>query len=172
MRSLFGLESSAVGSSLSSTRDWRLDWWRSIVDYTLFGRFFWSGKGFGPNLADEDGFQVVHDAAPLRSPHNAHLTTLARMGVPGMAVWVLLHAAFAVLVGSAYLRARRDGATWWAAVDLWILAYWSAFIVNAAFDVFLEGPHGGIWFWCLFGLGIAALELQRTPRRATLLAAA
>lgn len=42
-----------------------------------------------------------------------------------------------------------------------MLAYWFAFMVNASFDVFLEGPQGGIWFWCLFGFGIALIEVQR-----------
>jgi hypothetical protein len=61
----------------------------------------------------------------------------------------------------AYLRAHMAGAWWWARVDLWILSYWCACLVNAAFDVFLEGPQGGIWFWSIVGLGIAVLELQR-----------
>jgi hypothetical protein len=42
-----------------------------------------------------------------------------------------------------------------------VLAFWLAFMVNASVDVFLEGPQGGIWFWCLMGFGIAALEAQR-----------
>ena len=45
--------------------------------------------------------------------------------------------------------------------NLWILAYWTALLVNGSFDVYLEGPQGGIWFWCIFGLGIAAVEAQR-----------
>jgi hypothetical protein len=36
--------------------------------------------------------------------------------------------------------------------------------VNAAFDVCLEGPMMGIWFWTLFGTGIAAGRIhQRCP---------
>ena len=46
-------------------------------------------------------------------------------------------------------------------MNLWVLSFWLAFMVNAAFDVFLEGPQGGVWFWCLIGFGIAALEAQR-----------
>jgi hypothetical protein len=34
-------------------------------------------------------------------------------------------------------------------------------MVNATFDVYLEGPQGGIWFWCVFGFGIALMEVQR-----------
>jgi len=51
-------------------------------------------------------------------------------------------------------QARRARDEWWQRVDIWILAYWMAFLVNATFDVFLEGPQGGIWFWSIFGFGI------------------
>lgn len=145
--------------NLAGTREWRLLWWGQIVDYTIFGEHFWGGKGFGVNLADDDGFQTTADHS-LRSPHNAHLTVLARAGVPGLALWVLLQSAFALALLLAYLRARRAGRDDWARLDLWVLAYWTAFMVNGTFDVFLEGPQGGIWFWCLFGFGLALLEAQ------------
>jgi hypothetical protein len=148
---------------LSNTRTWRLDWWRSILDYTFFGEYFWKGKGFGLNLADDDGFQVsLPDEAPLRSPHNVFMTVLARMGVPGLLLWLGLLSIFGISLVAAYARARSVGAAEWAGVDLWILAYWIAFLVNGSFDVVLEGPQGGIWFWCIMGVGLAALEAQRT----------
>jgi hypothetical protein len=31
-------------SALASTREWRLDWWRTITDYTFAGPYFWTGK--------------------------------------------------------------------------------------------------------------------------------
>ncbi len=30
-----------------------------------------------------------------------------------------------------------------------------AFMINATFDVALEGPMMGIWYWSLVGLGVA-----------------
>ena len=39
-------------------RQWRIDWWSRIIDYTIFGDYFWTGKGYGVNLANDDGFQV------------------------------------------------------------------------------------------------------------------
>jgi hypothetical protein len=44
------------------------------------------------------------------------------------------------------------------------LAYWTARIVNMNFDVYLEGPMGGIWFWTIFGLGLATMWLYRYRR--------
>jgi len=148
--------------SLEGSRRWRVDWWTTIVDYTVFGDRFWTGKGFGVNLADDDGFQVGDGT--LRSPHNAHLTILAREGVPGAALWVLLQGTFALAMIRAYVRARRTGQEFWARVNLWVLAYWLASLTNMAFDVVLEGPQGGIWFWSLFGLGIAVLQMQQEGR--------
>jgi hypothetical protein len=147
---------------LEGTKVWRTQWWNAIIDYTVNGPFFWTGKGFGVNLADDDGFQVDTEGGTLRSPHNSHLTVLARMGVPGLALWVLLQAGFAVSLLWSYFRARRHEATFWCRIDIWLLVYWLAFIVNASFDVFFEGPQGGIWFWSVFGLGLAAIGIQRT----------
>ena len=38
---------------LDSTKEWRMDWWHEIVRYTIRGKYFWGGKGFGINLADD-----------------------------------------------------------------------------------------------------------------------
>ena len=148
--------------SLSGTREWRLAWWGDIVDYTVLGRYRWTGKGFGVNLADDDGYQDAERSdSPTRSPHNVQMTVLARAGVPGLLLWVALQVAFVLALLRACRRARRRGWDWWMRANLWILAYWTALLVNGTFDVYLEGPQGGIWFWCIFGLGIAAVEAQR-----------
>jgi hypothetical protein len=148
--------------SLSGTREWRLAWWTKIIGYTVHGDYFWTGKGFGVNLADDDGFQDgVVSFSPNRSPHSVQMTVLARTGVPGLCLWILLQTAFGLSLVRAYLRTRRDGRDWWGRITLWILAYWIALLVNGSFDVYIEGPQGGIWFWCIFGLGLAALRAQR-----------
>jgi O-antigen ligase len=144
----------AEGTSLEGTRQWRLLWWKAIVDYTVHGPHFWTGKGFGLNLTVADGIEPDPDIR-IRNPHNGHLTVLARMGVPGLVLWVALQLAFAWSLLVAFIRARRDGQQTRAALIAWVLAYWSAFLVNASFDVYLEGPQGGIWFWCVFAYGLA-----------------
>ncbi len=147
---------------LQSTARWRLLWWSKIVSYTVFGDYFWTGKGYGINLADSDGFQVVGPSGPpLRSPHNGHLTLLARSGVPGFLLWCAVQIAWGVTMLRHYLNTRRRAAKAWSKVFLWLLAYWIAFLVNGAFDVFLEGPMGGIWFWFVFGMGLSSIWLYR-----------
>jgi hypothetical protein len=148
--------------NLQQTRDWRLRWWTTIVNYTVYGPYFWTGKGFGVSLPIDDG---IKEDTFNRSPHSAHMTVLARMGVPGEIAWLLLQSSFGFSMLAAYFRARRLGREWWARLNLWILAYWLAFLVAMSFGVYLEGPYGGIWFWCLLGFGIALLEAQRSDVR-------
>jgi O-antigen ligase len=149
-------------SQLEGTKAFRLAWWTKIVDYTFHGPYFWMGKGFGINLATDDGFQQVGDDT-LRAPHNSHLSVLARMGVPGFLLWILLQAGFALLLLRALLAYRRAHDKELAAVAAWVLVFWTAIMVNTSFDPYLEGPQGGIWFWVLFGLGLVLIRL--VPRR-------
>ena len=155
------ITSDSERDELGGSRRWRLAWWDSIIGYTFNGPYFWTGKGFGINLANADGFQVAADES-LRSPHNGHLTILARAGVPGFALWVAAQLAWALTLFDAFVRAARAKERRWTGVFVFLLAYWAAFMANIAFDVFLEGPVGGIFFWCLFGVGLAAARIHRT----------
>jgi hypothetical protein len=157
---VISLFSNVKKGDLDGTKQWRLDWWGKIVDYTVYGKYFWTGKGYGINLADSDGFQVLDDGS-LRSPHNGHLTVLARSGVPGMAIWIGLHACFALTMLNAIRRASMQGDQAWRRLFVFILAYWCGFMINASFDVFIEGPMGGVWFWSLMGLGVASVWVYR-----------
>jgi O-antigen ligase/polysaccharide polymerase Wzy-like membrane protein len=139
-----------------STKQWRLMWWTRIVDYTVFGDYFWDGKGFGVNLTKSDGF--TSRSGLLRSPHNVHMTVLARSGVIGLSLWGLFQVAWLVTVLRSLFRARRHGHAEWEALFVFLGSYWVASVVNASFDVYLEGPMGGVWFWVLTGLGLAAAQ--------------
>ena len=154
------IASDTGSDGLDSTKEWRIDWWTGIVDYTFRGEYFWTGKGFGVNLADDDGFQVQADRS-LRSPHSAHMTFLARGGVPALVLWLASQAAWVVCIARAYFVSRARRQRRWESLFFFLFCYWLAFFINASFDVYLEGPVGGIWFWSLFGVGLAALDLHR-----------
>ena len=158
VRSLVGRSDNPA---LQGTAEWRLEWWGQIVGYTFGGEHFLAGKGFGVNLATADGFQVYEDES-LRSPHNSHLTVLARGGVPLFALWLLVQGLWAAAVARAWRRARRAGQAGWAAFFTVTAAFWAAATVNGSFDVYLEGPMGGVWFWTVFGLALAGARLQET----------
>jgi hypothetical protein len=158
--SIFG---SSSESGLEGSKLFRLAWWGTIIDYTVFGKYFWTGKGFGVNLADADGFQSTADHS-LRSPHNTNVTVLARMGVPGLILWLLLQAAFGIGLVRAMFAHRRAGDAPVAVLAALLFAYWVAMLVDTSFDPYLEGPQGGIWFWVIFGLGLVVMRLTPEGR--------
>lgn len=150
--------------TLDDTKDWRLEWWGKIIGYTFGGEYFWSGKGFGVSLAEVDGYQSSKAKRGItvnRDPHNGHLNMLARAGVPGFALWLVMQMSWVTYLLQSFFRSKRAADASWQGIFAFLITYWVAFMVNAMFDVFLEGPMGGIWFWTLFGVGIAAVQIYR-----------
>jgi len=160
VNSIVGSSENDGSAGLQDTKSWRQRWWDKIWGYTVNGPYFLTGKGFGINLANVDGFQTFSDGSS-RSPHNGHFTILARMGVPGLAIWLTFQACFGFVLFRALQKAKATGALFWAQIDTIILIYWMAMLINMSFDVYLEGPQGGIWFWAIVGIGLGALRLQR-----------
>jgi len=154
------MASDSGADGLDSTKEWRMNWWRDIVNYTVYGRYRWTGKGFGVNLAEDDNYQVLRDNS-LRAPHNAHMDILAREGVTGVIIWVALQLAYIAGLVLEYTRAKMNRDSRWQAVFLFLICYWLAFIINASFDVYFEGPMGAVWFWVVFGFGAAAIQLHK-----------
>ena len=153
------------GQQTEGTKRWRLNWWDIIINDTLYGPNFWTGRGFGLNLADADGFLGTSDRRdprpPTRSPHNANMTMLARAGMPGLVMWLLVLVSWFATMTGAILAARARGHERWAELFVFILCYELAILINAMFDVVLEGPMQGIWFWCLFGFGVGSVMVYR-----------
>ncbi|OQB43243.1 MAG: O-Antigen ligase [Candidatus Latescibacteria bacterium ADurb.Bin168] len=159
--------------SSDGTARWRLIWWTKIWDNTVTGENFWTGRGYGRNIAVEDGFEsekVERHEKPLRSPHSGHLNYLARSGVPGAILWVTLQLTWAGQVLIRVFRSKAKGQGEWNARFAFLLCFWLALITNAAFSVFLENPVGGIWLWTVFGVGLASMHTfdreNRTKRTA------
>jgi len=167
---------SVIGESdveeLEGTEQFRIAWWSKIVGYTIEGPYFWTGKGYGINLADDDGFQPTEDGS-LRAPHNVHMEVLARSGVPGLILWSTLQLAFGIAMLRTARRASALADPWWTMILGWVFIHWLASVVNASFDPYLQGPQGGIWFWAMFGVGLASMKMAEeaiasaaTPERA------
>jgi hypothetical protein len=148
--------------NLDATKQWRMNWWQDIVGYAVYGKYKWTGKGFGVNLADDDGYQLDGN---LRSPHNGNMTVLARTGIPGVTLWGLTQFTWICAMAAGYLRARRRRDWKWTNLFIFLIVYWASFMTNASVDVFIEGPMGGIWLWVIYGTGIAALQIyKRDPQ--------
>jgi hypothetical protein len=152
------------GEQTEATKEWRVEWWNIIIAYTVFGPNFWTGRGFGLNLAMADGFSnwtVRSDHPPLRAPHNVHITLLARAGVPGVILWFGILLSWLGMMTHAVLTARRRGQTEWTGVFLLTSCYIESVVINATFDPALEAPMQGVWFWCMVGLGIGSVMVYR-----------
>jgi len=167
VENFFSIFGGTTQGNQSGTREWRIEWWNTIFDYTFNGPYFWTGKGFGINLAAADGFVGTENLSEplLRSPHNGHLTILARLGVPGFALWLLTLGSWCAMLLVNMVYARRCGDNAWADLFVLVFCYTLAFIVDSTFTVTLEGPYGGIWFWCLFGVGIGTTMIYRASSR-------
>jgi hypothetical protein len=136
--------SSIVGGTTDATSEdnvvWRLVWWAKIIDYSLTSPNFFIGKGLGINLASDDDIITLDDS--LRSPHNFHLNIMARFGVLLFMIWTYFLIQLLKPLFKKQLQGKR----------LLIGCILLAFLINASFDVFLEGPMGAFPFWTWLGL--------------------
>lgn len=136
--------SSIVGGTTDATSEnnvvWRLVWWAKIIDYSFSSPNFFIGKGLGMNLATDDDIITLDDS--LRSPHNFHLNIMARFGVLLFMIWTYFLIQIIKPLFKKQLQGRR----------LLIGCILLAFLINASFDVFLEGPMGAFPFWTWLGL--------------------
>lgn len=168
-------ENPLESESSDGTARWRLIWWTKIWDNTVTGEYFWTGRGYGRNIAVEDGFEsekLERGDKPLRSPHSGHLNYLARSGVPGAILWVALQITWAGNILIRVLRSSARGSDQWHARFAFLLCFWLALITNAGFSVFLENPVGGIWLWTVFGVGLASMHTFDTEARSKRMARA
>lgn|GEM_PF-285757 len=163
VENLASVAGSSEANNLDGTKQWRLGWWQAIRNYTVHGPYFWTGKGFGMNLAEADGFVVgLERGGPtVRSPHSVHMTYLARSGVPGLTLWLLTIGSWALALLRAAHLAWRRGDLDWARYFVFLVCYLASIVIDASFDVALEGPMLGIPFWILFGIGFGSLMVYR-----------
>lgn len=119
---------------------WRLLWWGNILDYSFSKQYFATGKGLGMSLALSDEIKTSDEE--LRSPHNFHLNIMARFGVILFFVWMYW----------IYLMLKPIFKKQLGTLSLAISCIIMAFLINASFDVFLEGPMGAFPFWTWVGL--------------------
>jgi hypothetical protein len=144
--------SSIVGGTTDATSEnnvvWRLVWWAKIIDYSLSSPNFFIGKGLGMNLATDDDIITLDDS--LRSPHNFHLNIMSRFGVLLFMIWMYFLIQLLKPLFKKQLQGKR----------LLIGCILLAFLLNASFDVFLEGPMGAFPFWTWLGLYLLAEDQE------------
>jgi hypothetical protein len=152
--------------NLQGNVNWRLDYWEAVKKDALSPSYVLNGRGFGPILAYEYGIDAPRPdrGPPLRSAHNSHLTVLARTGLPGLALWVLIWLVWIRHIVRHGLPSRRDRWAARARLSALMLAAVIGYLVNTYFDPSLDGPKGAIWIWSLMGLGAVYAAMGRSTR--------
>ena len=131
--------SSDIDGSLTDNKVWRLVWWAKLLNESFTLEHFFIGKGLGMSLAGNDLTSVDEN---LRSPHNFHLTIIARFGYIIFFIWTY----WLYLLFKPLFKKQLSGKM------LGLTCILLAFIINGSFDVFFEGPMGAFPFWSLVGL--------------------
>ena len=131
--------STDVEGSLSDNKVWRLAWWYTIITESLQPKNILMGKGVGVNLALINDIKVESES--LRAPHSFHLNILARFGWIVFFVWIywmVIH----------FKKIKKENPEFMV-ISLIIM---TAFLINASFDVYLEGQVGALPFWTWIGI--------------------
>jgi len=139
-KNLLSLFAEQEDGALTDNKLWRLAWWYKIANDALELKKGLIGVGVGPNLTLLG--DVGTDDEQLRSPHSIHLTILARFGIPLFLLWLYW----------MYLQFRRVSSKTEPGFSKIILFILLGFIINASFDVYLEGPMGAFPFWTWVGI--------------------
>ena len=142
--------STNIDGNLTENKVWRLIWWAKLINESFTLQHFFVGKGLGMSLAGND---ILNTDDNLRSPHNFHLTILARFGYLVFITWII----WLVSVFKPLFTRKLTGKT------LALTSILLAFIINGSFDVFFEGPMGAFPFWTFVGL----LFIENTYGRPT-----
>ena len=139
-KNITSIFSTDTGGSLSNNKLWRLAWWYKIITDALIPKNALIGRGVGENLALINDIQVENDS--LRAPHNFHLNILARFGFIFLFVWV-----WWIAMHMKKINVNRE-----KEFNVMILVMIMSFLINASFDVYLEGPMGAFPFWTWLGI--------------------
>jgi O-antigen ligase len=143
---------SNAGDISAANNEFRTVWWTTVFNETMQKAPFF-GLGFGYDLTSRFMFAYYpsggEDTATTRSPHSIIFTILGRMGIIGLASFlIILFLITKMALAAARSVARREQPEsnllpWCGSINL---------LVAAMFGVVLEGPMGGILFWTFLGL--------------------
>jgi O-antigen/teichoic acid export membrane protein len=154
------VDPTGANQDLSGTADWRLQYWQTMIaDVTE--NYPIAGLGPGVNLRIRYGEQ--DEEPPARDAHNSHVAIYARLGLIGLALWILLWWTWFAHMLKVRRSALMTGEVRRAGLAGWLIAAEVMILVNAIFDPTLEGPQVAIWTWALFGVG-AILKVRKRSR--------
>jgi O-antigen ligase len=133
----------------------RIAMWAEILDRTAKKPLL--GEGFGPPFSILFGSKFYDYSERRLHPHNSFLWILDRMGIVGLGIFLFLILKFYRSAMRAYqgMTAGKSKA--------YLLALMSCHVclsIFAFFNVVLEGPFMGIFFWITMGLVMALINIH------------
>lgn len=108
----------------------------------------WFGQGFGTRIVQTqlNGLPAVVDGRWISGPHNSFLTVMNRLGLVG--IFLLVGLVGAVIWRAWPLRLTTFG---WMMVAALLNVHFFCL-----FNVCLENPQGGVWYWLFLGMALQA----------------
>jgi len=153
LRSLSGAEDTP-GSAVQSRFTMMADTYQHFVAHPILG------EGFGlpvVNVVEAETGQVT------RSPHNAVLTVLARLGAVGFVLWLSFH----LCLWSRFFwgfRHRRSGDRLVYLMLLWLFMYYVLFMMGAMVEDSFVAPCGAVPFYFFMGYALGLARWQMSPK--------
>jgi hypothetical protein len=157
------------GAPVTDTRStgtiyWRLLWWNALWSEDLADpNLLIMGRGYGPDLRDAvrsltqgalNWDQGEDQGRPVRSPHSIAMTLLARSGLIGLGLWLLMLGGSFQRMVKATLAARVSANKDDELLGVWFISYLVLILVVSLFGVVLEAPHAAIPFFMFLGVGV------------------
>jgi O-antigen ligase len=114
------------------------------------------GEGFGQPLTDVID---MNNGAITRMPHNTTVSYLARLGLVGLALWIVFH--FCLI--KRFVFALRQRKTFedqrLASFVLWLLLYYMIVMIDSLVEGPFEFPSGAVPFYFFMGFALGVIRL-------------
>jgi O-antigen ligase len=134
----------------------RIAMWGQILQRTATQPML--GEGFGPAFSVFFSGRFYDYSERRLHPHNSFLWILNRMGIIGFGVFSFLILKF---YNSGIKAYKRMDAGKSKAYLLALLSSHLCISIFAFFNVVLEGPSMGIFFWIIMGLTMALIKMEK-----------
>lgn len=132
----------------------RLRWWADIwSQLTASIHSFLFGLGYGMPLVD---FGIA-GGVQVREPHNSYLSLLARLGIVGMALWLVIHGLLIAAWWKAWRFARAMGWRDWDNRLIWLACFFVLLWVVALPEDGFEKPFFAIPYYVMWGVVLRTL---------------